>query len=89
MVKFSEALLGGAHLTVSRGLPASRLAAKSLAPELSADERVEVKKVVRELLNRLKQLLVLNWRQKSSARSQIKLTSSTKRADAHRVYKRL
>jgi hypothetical protein len=44
------------------------------APELSRDERAEVKKVARELLNRLKQLLVLNWRQKSSARSQIKLT---------------
>ncbi len=43
------------------------------APELSADERTEVKKVARELLNRLKQLLVLNWRQKSTARSQIKL----------------
>lgn len=43
------------------------------APELSADERAEVKKVTSELLNRLKQLLVLNWRQKSSARSQIKL----------------
>ena len=40
------------------------------APELSADERAEVKKVARELLNRLKQLLVLNWRQKSTARSQ-------------------
>jgi type I restriction enzyme R subunit len=44
------------------------------APELSADERAEVKKVARDLLNRLKQLLVLNWRQKSTARSQIKLT---------------
>jgi len=33
----------------------------------------EVKEVVREFLNRLKQLLVLNWRQKSSARSQLKL----------------
>jgi type I restriction enzyme R subunit len=32
-----------------------------------------VKKVARELLTRLKQLLVLNWRQKSSARSQLKL----------------
>jgi type I restriction enzyme R subunit len=28
----------------------------------------------RDLLNRLKALLVLNWRQKSSARSQLKLT---------------
>ena len=44
------------------------------APELSADERAEVKKVARALLNRLKQLLVLNWRQKSTARSQLKLT---------------
>jgi type I restriction enzyme R subunit len=44
------------------------------APELSAEERAEVKKVARELLTRLKQLLVLNWRQKSAARSQLKLT---------------
>jgi type I restriction enzyme R subunit len=43
------------------------------APELTADERAEVKKVARELLARLKQLLVLNWRQKSSARSQLKI----------------
>ena len=43
------------------------------APELSYEERAEVKKVARELLHRLKQLLVLNWRQKSSARSQLKL----------------
>jgi type I restriction enzyme R subunit len=43
------------------------------APELSSEERTEVKKVARALLSRLKQLLVLNWRQKSSARSQIKL----------------
>jgi len=40
---------------------------------LSIDERAEVKKVARELLNRLKQLLVLNWRQKAMARSQLKL----------------
>jgi type I restriction enzyme R subunit len=43
------------------------------APELSADERAEVKKVARDLLNRLKQLLVLNWRQKSGARAQVRL----------------
>jgi type I restriction enzyme R subunit len=43
------------------------------APELNTDERGEVKKVARELLGKLKQLLVLNWRQKSSARSQLKL----------------
>ncbi len=43
------------------------------APELSTEERAEVKKVARELLERLKQLLVINWRQKSAARSQLKL----------------
>ena len=43
------------------------------APELTSEERAEVKKIARELLNRLKQLLVLNWRQKSAARSQLKL----------------
>ncbi|HEU5123782.1 MAG TPA: HsdR family type I site-specific deoxyribonuclease, partial [Verrucomicrobiae bacterium] len=44
------------------------------APELSPEEKAEVKKVSRELLAKLKQLLVLNWRQKSTARSQLKLT---------------
>ncbi len=43
------------------------------APDLSTEERAEVKKVARELLGRLKGLLVLNWRQKSTARSQLKL----------------
>ena len=43
------------------------------APELNTEERAEVKKVARELLARLKQLLVLNWRQKSAARSQLRL----------------
>ena len=44
------------------------------APQLSAEERDEVKKVAKELLTRLKELLVLNWRQKFAARSQLKLT---------------
>ncbi len=43
------------------------------APELGQEERAEVKKVVKELLEKLKQLLVLEWRQKASARSQVKL----------------
>jgi type I restriction enzyme R subunit len=43
------------------------------APELSAEERDEIKKVVRDMLTKLKALLVLNWRQKSSARSQLRL----------------
>ena len=43
------------------------------APVLSAEERIEVKKVARHLLARMKALLVLNWRQKAAARSQLKL----------------
>jgi type I restriction enzyme R subunit len=44
------------------------------APALSAEERAEVKRVARDVLTRLKALLVLNWRHKSTARSQLKLT---------------
>ena len=43
------------------------------APELSAAERAELKKVAKDLLDKLKQLLVLNWRQTVSARSRVKL----------------
>jgi len=43
------------------------------APDLSPTERSEIKKIARDLLARLKQLLVINWRQKSTARSQVKL----------------
>jgi type I restriction enzyme, R subunit len=43
------------------------------APELTTQERNEVKKVARELLVRLKDLLVLNWRLKAAARSSLKL----------------
>jgi type I restriction enzyme R subunit len=43
------------------------------APELSIEERDEVKKVARELLARLQSLLVISWKQKSGARAQVKL----------------
>jgi type I restriction enzyme R subunit len=43
------------------------------APDLNNDERDEIKKIARELLERLKTLLVISWRKKSSARSQVKL----------------
>lgn len=43
------------------------------SPDLSAEERAEVKKVAKDLLGKLKALLVLNWRQKATARSQVKL----------------
>ena len=44
------------------------------SPELGTEERTEVKKVAHILLAKIKELLVINWRQKSSARSQVKLT---------------
>ena len=43
------------------------------APELTTAERDQVKRVAKDLLTRLKQLLVLNWRQKFAARSMLKL----------------
>lgn len=43
------------------------------APELSSEERAELKKVAKDLLEKLKQLLVLNWRQTVTARSRVKL----------------
>ena len=42
-------------------------------PELSTEERDEVKKVARQLLDRLNALLVLDWRKRLSARAQIRL----------------
>jgi len=42
------------------------------APELSTAERAEVKKVARSLLRRLKELIVIGWRQKVAARSRLK-----------------
>ena len=44
------------------------------APELSPQERAEVKKVASELLKKLKTLLVIDWRKKSNARSQLMLS---------------
>ena len=44
------------------------------APQLSTEERAEVKKVASDLLKKLKELLVIDWRKKSNARSQIKLS---------------
>jgi type I site-specific restriction-modification system R (restriction) subunit len=41
------------------------------APELSADERSEVKKVAKLLLERIKALLVLDWRKRQSSRAHV------------------
>jgi type I restriction enzyme R subunit len=42
-------------------------------PKLSAEEREEVKKVARQLLERLNALLVLDWRGRSSARAKVRI----------------
>ncbi len=42
-------------------------------PNLSDEEREEVKKVARLLLKRVKQALVIDWRQKAQARAQVRL----------------
>jgi len=41
------------------------------APELSTEERAEVKKVAKQLLERLKELLVLDWRKLQAARARV------------------
>ncbi len=51
------------------------------APDLSTEERNEVKKVARELLVRLKSLLVIDWRHKVAARSSLKLAIEDTLAD--------
>jgi type I restriction enzyme R subunit len=63
-------------------------------PVLTSEERAEVKKVARALLERFKGLLVLNWRQKAAARSQLKieiedmLDKGLPRAYIPEIYKR-
>jgi type I restriction enzyme R subunit len=44
------------------------------APELSTEERAEVKKVAKLLLVRLKELLILDWRKRQSARARVEDT---------------
>lgn len=43
------------------------------APKLSADEREEVKKVARVLLDRLNALLVLDWRKRAAVRAKVRI----------------
>jgi len=42
-------------------------------PDLTAQEREEVKKVARQLLERLNELLVIGWRQKVGSRARVRL----------------
>jgi type I restriction enzyme R subunit len=78
LVKFSNGLNDEQQRHVRENLSDEELVIFDIltrpAPELTTAERTEVKKVARELLAKLDGLLVLNWRQKSTARSQLKLT---------------
>jgi type I restriction enzyme R subunit len=64
------------------------------APELSTEERAEVKKVAKKLLERLKELLVLDWRKRQSARARVEdaineaLDEGLPRAYSTDLYKR-
>jgi type I restriction enzyme R subunit len=42
-------------------------------PDLNSDERSEVKKIARALLDKVKAAIVLDWRQKAQARAQVRL----------------
>jgi len=42
-------------------------------PDLNAQEREEVKKVASRLLERLKELLVIGWRQRVGSRARVRL----------------
>ncbi|MFZ4483045.1 MAG: type I restriction endonuclease subunit R [Chthoniobacterales bacterium] len=77
LLKLSRSLNEEEQRSVREGLSEEELAVFDIltrpAPELSTEERAELKKVARELLGRVQSLLVLNWREKAAARAQVKL----------------
>ncbi len=77
LVNLSKSLTEEQERHVREGMTEEELVIFDLltrpAPELSAEERTEMKKVAKNMLERLKQLLVSNWRQKAAARSQVRL----------------
>ncbi len=97
LLKFANSLDGEQERHVRESLSEEELVIFDIltrpAPELTTEERAEVKKVAREMLARLKDLLVLNWRQKSAARSALKmaiedaLDSGLPRAYARELYR--
>lgn len=42
-------------------------------PQLTTEERAEIKKVAKNLLGKIRGLLVMDWRQKGAARSKVRL----------------
>jgi len=77
LLAFSRTLSEEEHRHVRENLSVEELTVFDIltrpGPELSPQERDEVKKVARVLLGKLKALVVLNWRQKAQARAQVLL----------------
>jgi len=77
LLAFSRGLTEEEHRHVREHLSEAELTVFDLltrpGPDLSEEEREEVKKVARQLLTRVKRALVINWRQKAQARAQVRL----------------
>lgn len=77
MLALSRALSDEEHRHVREQLTEGELTVFDLltrpGPDLTSEERAEVKKVARQLLARVRGALVLNWRQKQQARAQVKI----------------
>jgi type I restriction enzyme, R subunit len=77
LLALSRALSEEQHRHVREQLTEEELTVFDLltrpGPDLSPEERAEVKKVARHLLERVRNVLVLNWRHKAQARAQVKL----------------
>lgn len=77
LVKLSQSLSSEQQRHIRENLSEEELTLFDIllkpAPELSDAERTKVKTVARELLDKVKDLLVINWRDKAAARAQLKL----------------
>lgn len=75
LVKFSRSLTEEEQRHVRENMSEEELVIFDIltrpAPELTSEEREQVKRIAKELIVRIKDLLVINWRQKTSARSRM------------------
>ena len=78
LVKLSRTLGEEQHRHVRENLSEEELVIFDIltrpAPELTPEERATIKKVARDLLQRIRNLLVLSWRDKAAARASVKNT---------------
>ncbi len=75
LVKLSQTLSDEQHRHVREQMTEEELVVFDIltrpAPELTTEEQTEVKKVAKQLLARLKGLLVLDWRKRQAARARV------------------